>query len=583
MSVESLDSRRSITVFAVPKPFRGHIGMIQRNALESWRRLNITHEIILLGQEDGVSEAATAVGIKHHQQVCLDSFGTPLVNDVIRLAETTAATKWLCYVNADIILMPEFGDAVSLAIGRFEHCLVVSQRWNLDIREPIQFHTGWEERLRAFAASNSKLFTTYGIDVFVFPKGFFTHIPSFSLGRPYWDNWMISHARQRGCPVVDVTVPSSVIHQDHAYDGFRSADEIRRAQQGLRNFWLAGDSVFGLSHTGNATHFVSDGEIKESERQTVSVVIPHAGTYPQLRKCLRALSDQTYPRTYIEIIIVENSDQSVNAHAVLEFPFVKVTRETKSGPAAARNKGAAIAQGQLICFLDSDCNPAGDWIEQCVNAAAKNNLRSIVASNILPWDPGHGAAGVKWYEALVYHDQKGYVEVCKACITGGMTVPREVWIKVGPFDEQFPEAACEDWEWSTRASSQQVPIVFCAEAVIQHPLHCTWRELRIKAQRTARGELILARKRRRFNILNIDYQFADYSKRLRRELALIIYHKQIPWHHKLSVVSAACLVWFWSIIEIRKQLASPPASMSKRRIFRRTRKWKSVDSSQKGV
>ena len=552
------ESRARLAIFAAPKPFRGHVGTIQKNAIQSWKQLDVAQEIFLLGSEEGIADAARLVGATHCNSLRLDSYGTPLVSDVFDVAGKLASTAWLCYVNSDIILMPEFGRAVSRALAEFEECLVVSRRWNLDIREDIDFRSGWQERLRARASIHAELFTAYGIDVFVFPKGLFTSMPSFSLGRPYWDSWMIWNARQRGYPVVDVTQSFGVIHQNHSYDGFGSTEEIRRSQQGLRNFWLAGNSYFELGRTDDATHFIKDLEVAESDTRTVSVVIPHAGTLSQLRGCLRALSQQSYPRSYIEIIVVENSDKALSAAAEFEFPFIKLTRELKRGPAAARNKGAALAQGEIIAFLDSDCLPVGNWIENGVLAAAKHALECVVACEIRPGDNRSGVAGVRGYEALVYHDQKGYVEEAKACITGGMFVPKNVWIKVGPFDEGFPEAACEDWEWSTRASSLGVGIVYSAEASVTHPVHSTWSELRAKSRRLVRGELILARKRRRYRVLNFDYQLVAYSRRLRGELALIMAKKRARLSVKFSVALAAIAVWFWSVTEVRKQLFSVP-------------------------
>lgn len=557
MPIVSSEPKSGVSIFAAPRAFRGHFGIIQTNALESWRRLSITREIILLGTDDGVAEAAEKVGAIHHKTIALDSFGIPLASSVFEIAERTATSEWLCYVNADIILMPEFGASLRRAISLFEKCLVVSRRWNLEVRDRITFDPGWEDQLRARAARDSRLYTVYGIDVFAFRKGLFPNIPAFSLGRPFWDNWMISNARRLGYPVVDATEQFSVIHQDHDYDHVTADKVIRRSQQGLRNFWLAGDSFFGLGHAEDATHCVQDGEIRPTGKKSVSVVIPHAGSFRQLRKCLRALSEQSYPRTYSEIIVVENSEHGVNAPSVLEFPFIKFTREMKRGPASARNKGAAIAQGEVICFLDSDCQPAGDWLEKGVEAALKGRLRSIVACNIRPSIPRHGVAGVKLYEALAYHDQKGYVEECQACITGGMFIPKDVWIRVGPFDEDFSEAACEDWEWSTRATSQGVPILYAPLAVVSHPVHSGWGELRTKARRLVRGEFLLARKRNRYKLLDFNIQFANYSRRLSSELRLILSDKSISWFRKPSVIIAACMVWFWSISEVRRQLIEP--------------------------
>lgn len=42
-----------LTLFTIPKPFQGHIGMIQRNATQSWLQLQRACEIVLVGDEGG--------------------------------------------------------------------------------------------------------------------------------------------------------------------------------------------------------------------------------------------------------------------------------------------------------------------------------------------------------------------------------------------------------------------------------------------------------------------------------------------------------------------------------------------------
>lgn len=553
MAPSNTDRGPDLALFALPKPFRGHIGVIQSNALQSWNRLEAVREIILIGRDDGIADAARAVGASHIEAVQTDAYGTPLLDDAFRIARISASTDWLCYANFDIILMPEFTDAVARAQRALGDCMVVSRRWNLDVAEPLDFGPSWRDRLRERASHHAELFTSYGIDVFAFPRSLITEIPPFSVGRPYWDNWMIAEARRRGIPVVDATLPYGVIHQNH--EALIPDNVIRRGQQGLRNFWLSGDSLMSLGHTGDATHRILDGAIQPVDTIAVSIVIPHAGGYPTIRGCLRALSEQSYPRTFIEIIVVENSDRAVTAPIRLEYPLVRFTRESRPGPAAARNKGAALARGDLIGFLDSDCRPIGDWIERGVEAARASGMQSIVACNIIPTDPGHGSAGVRQFEALAYHDQKGYVEHCQACITGGMFVPKAVWTDVGPFNEHFTEAACEDWEWSTRASSRGVRIVFGEHALVGHPVHTTWDELRRKALRQARGEILLARHRHRFSELDSDFQLRFWTRRLVNDLKRIASRGLVPWRARPAAASAALLVWFWSMTESRKQLS----------------------------
>ena len=65
------------TIFAVPKPFQGHIGLIQENAIRSWVALDADHEVILLGDEDGTAEVSRRLGVRpraeHPPQQCRDA------------------------------------------------------------------------------------------------------------------------------------------------------------------------------------------------------------------------------------------------------------------------------------------------------------------------------------------------------------------------------------------------------------------------------------------------------------------------------------------------------------------------------
>ena len=77
-----MTSTLPLTILAMPKPFRGHIGIIQRNAIRSWTLLRPSCEIVLFGDDTGVSAAAAELGVRHVPNVARNEYGTPLVNDV---------------------------------------------------------------------------------------------------------------------------------------------------------------------------------------------------------------------------------------------------------------------------------------------------------------------------------------------------------------------------------------------------------------------------------------------------------------------------------------------------------------------
>ena len=192
-----------LTIFSIPKAFKGHIGIIQRNAIESWTKLEPRPEILLLGNDDGTAEVARAFGLRHLPGVSSSDHGTPLLSDLFRQAEAAASFPWMCYVNADIILVSDFLRAARWAQEAFPRSLMVSKRINLDVREKLEFGSQWESIIqqRGEVSGQDEHYT--GIDAFVFPKGLYPAIPDFAIGRLWFDHWLIKAVREQNLPVLD--------------------------------------------------------------------------------------------------------------------------------------------------------------------------------------------------------------------------------------------------------------------------------------------------------------------------------------------------------------------------------------------
>ena len=225
-----------ITFFSAPKPFTNpHIATIQRNAIKSWTLLPDV-EVILLGEETGLAEAARELGVKHLSNVARNAFGTPLISSMFQLARENSTSDLLCIINADMVLMDDFVKAAmesrsSLApparagvllerqrqaVGLHNYVLL-SQRWDLDITQPLEFTEGWQDRLSSTVHRQGSLHRPAGSDFFLFPRSAYTDVPAFTIGRAGWDNWMIYKARSEKWPVIDCTPSVMVVHQNHDY------------------------------------------------------------------------------------------------------------------------------------------------------------------------------------------------------------------------------------------------------------------------------------------------------------------------------------------------------------------------------
>jgi hypothetical protein len=207
----------SLTVLATPKPFRGHVGIIQRNAIGSWTRLLPRPEIYLFGDEPGTTEIAAELHLHYLGSIARNEFGTPLLNDVLKRARELASTQLLCYVNCDIILVQEFLEAIARVQAVFPCFLAVAHRVNIDLRVHLDFAGGGEEKFRREILPHGVPGDHTAIDLFVFPLDAYLEVPPLALGRAWFDQWLIKEARRLKMPVVDITEVAPAIHQTHAY------------------------------------------------------------------------------------------------------------------------------------------------------------------------------------------------------------------------------------------------------------------------------------------------------------------------------------------------------------------------------
>jgi hypothetical protein len=252
-----------LTLFSIPKGFSDpHVSLIQRNALASWRALGPDVEVFVMGDDPGVAEAADEFGSTHVGNPAKNEFGTPMLDWAFREAAARGSGDLLCYVNADIILLEDFL-AAARRLPREAH-LSIGQRWNCDIRSPIDFARD-DASLSSWARQSGTLDLGRGSDYFVYPRGTDFDLPPFAVGRPGWDNWIIGRTLDLGLPLIDITDSVTVIHQNHDYGHVadrRGSDwEGPEAQ---RNRQLGGWLERYLHTPSNATHLLTPSGVRRA-------------------------------------------------------------------------------------------------------------------------------------------------------------------------------------------------------------------------------------------------------------------------------------------------------------------------------
>ncbi len=232
-----------LTFFTTAKPFRGHSGTIQRNALKSWTLLHPDVEVILFGDEEGAAEAARELGIRHEPHVERSEYGTKRLDYIFTTARALARHEVLCYVNCDIILMEDFCRALAQVRAEYSRFLMVGRRWDAEIWEPYYFtRANWQARLKAVIRQRGKQRTSEWIDYFAFSRDLYgSSIPPLVVGRVHWDHWLVWRALACKEPVVDVSPSVMAVHQNHDYGYHPQGKQgVWNDEEARRNLQLAG-------------------------------------------------------------------------------------------------------------------------------------------------------------------------------------------------------------------------------------------------------------------------------------------------------------------------------------------------------
>ena len=234
--------------------------MIQRNAIQSWTQLPDV-EVILLGEETGLAEAAQELDVKHIPNVKCNENGTPLISSMFQLARQNSDSDLLCIINADMILMPDFLEAVHRSRLQRDKFVLLSQRWDLDITQPIEFTEGWQDRLSSMVQRQGTLHRPAGSDFFLFPKSCYTDLPDFAIGRAGWDNWMIYKARKEKWAVIDCTPSVMIVHQNHDYSHLPGGKPHYEHPDTNENIRLAGGEANIRYTILDSTHQLVGGKL----------------------------------------------------------------------------------------------------------------------------------------------------------------------------------------------------------------------------------------------------------------------------------------------------------------------------------
>ena len=180
----------------------------------------------------------------------------------------------------------------------------------------------------------------------------------------------------------------------------------------------------------------------------ISVVIPAFDAERTVGAAISSALWQTY--SDLEVVVVDDGSRDATGAIAASFPQpVRVVRQENAGVAAARNRGIAEAQGELIAFCDADDVLLPRHLEALV-ATFEASEGGLATSNCYWLFPGGIHPSRTRYKGGFPRPDRQRLAILEQNFVSTMSLfPKTLAEEIGPFDEEL--AVAEDWDFWLRA------------------------------------------------------------------------------------------------------------------------------------
>jgi glycosyltransferase involved in cell wall biosynthesis len=194
-----------------------------------------------------------------------------------------------------------------------------------------------------------------------------------------------------------------------------------------------------------------------------SVVIPVLNSKDHLRGCLDSIlmAIDTYGNA--ELIVLDNGSEDGSYEILLNEYSGRVRVQQIRGIAvgALRNRGAALAEGEFLAFIDSDCVIEPGYFEQALSALQHSGADATGSEYAL-------AGSSNWIEKTWYvihtPSRDGFV---KYIPSGNLVIKRQAFLAVAGFDEHM--ISCEDMDLGARLNKAGFKVYQAHSVRALHP------------------------------------------------------------------------------------------------------------------
>lgn len=212
----------------------------------------------------------------------------------------------------------------------------------------------------------------------------------------------------------------------------------------------------------------------------VSIIIPVWNKWVYTYNCLLKIAQNTHNISF-EVIVLDNASTDHTPQMLSKINNIRSIRNKKNeGFIRACNKGASIAKGKYLLFLNNDTLVTPDWLSSMISLFKKYRKVGIVGAKLIYPDGKLQEAGgivlndpvnLAWNYGRYDDPNKweyNYVKEVDYCSGACLLVRKDLFEHIGLFDMQFSPAYCEDTDLAFSIRKLGYKVMYQPKAEIIH-------------------------------------------------------------------------------------------------------------------
>lgn len=231
---------------------------------------------------------------------------------------------------------------------------------------------------------------------------------------------------------------------------------------------------------------IETGEIKDydpfrvpqSLHPLISVIVPVYNQFPYTYNCLKSIALRSGDIEY-EVIVADDCSTDLTTRLAEIIGGVRVVRNEKNLHFLKNCKKAAKeAKGKYVLFLNNDTQVMENWLQPLAGLMEEHEDIGMAGSKLVyPDGRLQEAGGIVWQDGSAWNYGHGqnpaapeynYVKEADYISGAAILIRKDLWERIGGFDERFAPAYYEDTDLAFRTRRAGYRAVYQPASTVVH-------------------------------------------------------------------------------------------------------------------